>query len=66
MLSPKSIRPFAHLNPMMPVVVAYRMLFLEGTFYFKYCLLSLLYGLILVAFGYMVYSRLKWKFAELL
>jgi lipopolysaccharide transport system permease protein len=63
---PKSIQPFVFLNPMMPIVVAYRNLFLNGTFSVVPWFVSLVTGLLLVAVGYSVYSRLKWKFAELL
>lgn len=63
---PKSIQPFVFLNPMMPVIVAYRNLFLNGTFSVVHWCVSLATGLLLVAVGYGVYNRLKWKFAELL
>jgi len=63
---PKSIEPFVFLNPMMPVIVSYRELFLNGTFNVTYWAISIGTGLLLVAVGYSVYHRLKWKFAELL
>lgn len=63
---PSSIKPFVLLNPMMPVVVSYRDLFLDGTFNASYWALSMTSGAVLVVLGLKFFNRFKWKFAELL
>jgi len=63
---PESIKPFVLLNPMMPVIVSYRELFLDGTFNASYWALSMGSGLVLVIVGRKFFNRFKWKFAELL
>ncbi|MBN2137982.1 MAG: ABC transporter permease [Sedimentisphaerales bacterium] len=63
---PKSFKIFVFLNPMTPVIISYRQLFLEGRFDIRYWCISLITGLLLSAAGYSVYRKLNWKFAELL
>jgi lipopolysaccharide transport system permease protein len=63
---PERIKPFVLINPMMPVVVSYRNLFLDGTFNVSYWALSMASGVVLVFLGRRFFNRFKWKFAELL
>jgi lipopolysaccharide transport system permease protein len=55
-----------YLNPLSPLMVSWRNLFLDGTLQASLVFVSLGYGLFLLMLGYMVYTRLSWKFAEVL
>ena len=53
-------------NPISSLILGYQDLFLKGVFNTKYFLVSLLSGFIVFCLGYIVYNKLKWKFAEAL
>jgi lipopolysaccharide transport system permease protein len=54
------------LNPLAPLMISWRNLFLEGTLKIELLTTSLAYGLIVYMIGYFIYKKLCWKFAEVL
>ena len=63
---PERYKSFIILNPLSPLMVSWRNLFLDGSLEFSYLAMSLGYGLFALALGYLVYRKLSWKFAEVL
>jgi len=63
---PERYRHFLNYNPVTPIVVSWRSLLLDGRFESASLLLGLLYAAASFAFGYWVYRKLSWKFAEVL
>ena len=63
---PERYRGLLNLNPMTPLMISWRNLFVEGTTNLDFLLTALLYGAVVYATGYWVYRRLSWKFAEVL
>ncbi len=63
---PARYQPLVHLNPMSPLILAWRGLFLEGTLIWDSLGLSVAYGLAMLLVGQVVYRRLAWKFAEVI
>lgn len=63
---PETYKPFINLNPLAPLVVSWRNLFLKGTLEPFYLLISFLYAILIFALGYQVYRKLSWRFAEIL
>jgi lipopolysaccharide transport system permease protein len=63
---PEAYKPFINLNPLAPLVVSWRSLFLKGTLEPFYLLISFLYAILIFALGYQVYRKLSWRFAEIL
>lgn len=63
---PERYRHFLVLNPLAPLMMSWRDLFLKGRLDFKYILFSSGYAVIFYSFGYWVYRKLSWKFAEVL
>jgi lipopolysaccharide transport system permease protein len=55
-----------NLNPLSPLMVSWRKLFLTGTLEPLYLAIGLIYATLTFAFGYLVYKKLSWKFAEVL
>jgi lipopolysaccharide transport system permease protein len=54
------------LNPLSALMVSWRNLFLNGTLEFSLLAASFAYGLFTFALGSAVYTRLSWRFAEVL
>jgi lipopolysaccharide transport system permease protein len=54
------------LNPLSVLMVNWRTLFMKGVVDFKAVALSLVYSLIILAAGYLIFRKLRWKFAEVL
>ncbi|MCJ7546060.1 MAG: ABC transporter permease [Deltaproteobacteria bacterium] len=54
------------LNPLSSLMVSWRNLFLNGTLEFSLVAASFVYSLFALMLGYAVYTRLSWKFAEVL
>jgi lipopolysaccharide transport system permease protein len=54
------------LNPLVPLVINWRNLLLEGTLELENLLLSLCYGIVFLVLGFFVYRKLSWRFAEVL
>jgi lipopolysaccharide transport system permease protein len=63
---PLKFQSVLKLNPITPLIVNWRNLFLEGTLRWEGLLLSLFYGIIFLALGFFVYRKLSWRFAEVL
>jgi lipopolysaccharide transport system permease protein len=54
------------LNPLTPIIVNWRNLFMHGTLDYHSLSLAVLYGIAAVVIGFAVYKKLSWKFAEVL
>jgi len=54
------------LNPMFPLIVLYRDLILKNTVNEYYLITSIFQAIIIFLIGYIVFNKLKWKFAEVL
>ncbi len=54
------------LNPLSSLMVSWRNLFLNGTLAFSLVAASFAYSLFALMLGYAVYTRLSWRFAEVL
>lgn len=54
------------LNPLSVLMVNWRTLFMKGMIDFKAVALSFIYSLVILAAGYFVFRKLRWKFAEVL
>jgi lipopolysaccharide transport system permease protein len=63
---PAKYRYAIDLNPLAPLMISWRNLFLEGTLKIELLTTSLAYGLIVYMIGYFIYKKLCWKFAEVL
>lgn len=65
-LIPPEYRNYIYLNPVAPLIISWRQLFLDGTVMPLYLLASFGYALIFFGIGYFIYSKLSWKFAEVI
>jgi lipopolysaccharide transport system permease protein len=63
---PQKFQVVVKLNPLAPLVISWRNLLLEGTLRPEMLLLSMIYGIVFFAFGFFVYRKLSWRFAEVL
>jgi lipopolysaccharide transport system permease protein len=54
------------VNPLSSLMVSWRNLFLNGTLEFSLIVASSSYSLFVLMVGYVVYTKLSWKFAEVL
>ena len=63
---PEAYKPLINFNPLAPLVISWRSLFLEGTLEPFYLFISFLYAILVFALGYQVYRKLSWRFAEIL
>jgi len=63
---PDRYKPLINLNPLAPLMISWRDLFLEGRMELSYLMISFFYGIIVFMAGYMLYKRLSWRFAEVL
>lgn len=63
---PQKYLPLVSLNPLAPLMISWRMLFLKGTLDPWYLSISLFYSLAAFLLGYLVYRKLSWRFAEVL
>ncbi len=63
---PEKYRELVNLNPLTPLIVSWRELFIKGTINTKFLLLGLAYATIIYVIGYWVYRTLSWRFAEVL
>ena len=53
-------------NPLSPLMISWRTLFLDGTLSSSMVLISFTVSLFVLLLGYMVYKKLSWRFAEAL
>jgi len=63
---PNQYRHLLNLNPVTPLMISWRNLFLEGTLNLGSLGISLFYSGVLYLAGYFIYKKLSWKFAEVL
>jgi lipopolysaccharide transport system permease protein len=54
------------LNPLSSLMISWRHLFLDGTLELSLVVISFAYSLFVLILGCLVYTRLSWKFAEVL
>lgn len=63
---PERYKFLLKINPVAPLIISWRDLFIRGVVSPEPIMISFVYGLIALGFGYFVYSKLSWKFAEVL
>ncbi|MBZ0157016.1 MAG: ABC transporter permease [Alphaproteobacteria bacterium] len=63
---PEEYRHLLYANPLTPLMISWRELFLTGHLEAASLLATLFYGVIAFVGGYLVYKKLSWKFAEVL
>ena len=63
---PAKYRYVIDLNPLAPLMISWRNLFLEGTLNAELLAISLAYAAAAYLTGYFIYKKLCWKFAEVL
>lgn len=63
---PQRYKVWVNLNPLAPLTISWRRLFLTGNLDTGDLLVSYVYGIIFVVIGFFVYKKLSWKFAEVL
>ncbi|MEE9613838.1 MAG: ABC transporter permease [Thermodesulfobacteriota bacterium] len=61
---PERYQYLLSLNPLAPLMISWRGLFLDGTVEPGYLMLSLAYAVVSFVLGRMIFKRLSWKFAE--
>jgi lipopolysaccharide transport system permease protein len=61
---PPSYQAILYINPLAPLMLSWRQLFLSGDLVFSGAVTACVYGVIALGLGFLVYSRLSWKFAE--
>jgi len=63
---PERYKSLINLNPLAPLMISWRNLFLNGTLEPASLIILLAYSLMILLLGYQVYRKLSWKFAEVL
>lgn len=63
---PERYKPLINLNPLAPLMISWRNLFLYGSLDLVRLLFALFYSISVFALGYIVYRKLSWRFAEVL
>tara|TARA_Y100001970_G_scaffold120062_1_gene148869 strand:+ start:809 stop:1576 length:768 start_codon:yes stop_codon:yes gene_type:complete len=63
---PDKYKYLVSLNPVAPLMVSWRNLFLYGQVNIEYVLIAFGYSMIFLMIGQMTYKKLVWKFAEVL
>lgn len=63
---PEKFRNLLYLNPVAPLILAWRALFLNGELDWINMGIALIWALLLFAVGQFVYAKLSWRFAEIL
>jgi lipopolysaccharide transport system permease protein len=63
---PDKYKSLILLNPLSLLMVSWRKLFMNGTLSFKDIALTFIYSLIIAAVGYIIFRKLRWRFAEVL
>lgn len=63
---PEKYKSLINLNPLAPLMVSWRNLFLNGTLDTSSLMISLVYSFFAFLIGYLIYRNLSWKFAEVL
>jgi lipopolysaccharide transport system permease protein len=63
---PDKYKSLILLNPLSLLMISWRNLFMNGTLDFKDIALAFIYSLIIAAIGYLIFRKLRWRFAEVL
>ena len=63
---PERFRHLINLNPLSPLMISWRNLFLEGRLEAPYLAMGILYSAFFFLAGYSIYRKLSWRFAEVL
>jgi lipopolysaccharide transport system permease protein len=63
---PVKYKPLINLNPLAPLMISWRELFLNGTLSPLYLAVSFGYAILAFILGFLIYRKLSWKFAEVL
>jgi len=63
---PERYKHLINLNPIAPLMISWRSLFLNGTLEIVPLMVSIAYSVFAFMLGYLVYRKLSWKFAEVL
>ena len=63
---PKKYTALFYANPLTPLMISWKDLFLDGTFVWSFVSYSFLYGLLFFVIGFWIHRRLSWNFAEVL
>jgi lipopolysaccharide transport system permease protein len=63
---PARYHALLYLNPVSPLVLSWRRLFLSGTLEWSVLGLAYLYAILALALSFVIYQKLSWKFAELI
>lgn len=63
---PEEYKSLINLNPLTPLMISWRNLFLEGRIDAFYLMISFGYAVIIFGLGYIIYKKLSWRFAEVL
>lgn len=61
---PQEYHHFIYYNPMAPLMISWRRLFMDGAMEPLYLLVSLAYAIAFFTIGYFIFKKLSWKFAE--
>ncbi len=63
---PERYKFLLNLNPLAPLIISWRNLFLHGQLEQASLAISLSYSILAFIIGYLIYKKLSWKFAEVL
>jgi homopolymeric O-antigen transport system permease protein len=63
---PHKFRMLILLNPLSALMLSWRNLFMKGTLDTGTLFISLAFALLMLGLGYLIFRRLRWKFAEVL
>lgn len=63
---PERYKSMINLNPLAPLIISWRNLFLDGRLEVSYLMISLGYAIIIFGLGHIIYKKLSWRFAEVL
>lgn len=63
---PEKYQSLINLNPVAPLMISWRNLYLNGILDLSSLMISLMYGVFALILGNIVYKKLSWRFAEVL
>jgi lipopolysaccharide transport system permease protein len=66
MIPDRYIKLILFFNPLSPLMISWRRLFLDGSLELALVAVSFIYSLAIFMLGYLIYKKLSWKFAEVL
>lgn len=63
---PEQYRKLLLINPIAPIIISWKKLFIQGILIPEYLLFSAIYSIVFLLLGIITYKKLKWKFGEVL